>query len=435
MRHPWLPFMLIVAASSAHAVPVFLKPESRFATGNQSRSKLESRTNTSKFQRWFRVKTKDKLFGWIAEDHALTALKLVEQATLSQAVPARTSAELESGAGRPTLPAGISVMILEIQGSMARVQPLTEVELPQAWVPTENLRANFSPNIAQRAFVYQASHLYIDANSQARVLSKIEEGTYVQLIRTQGSWLEVRTGRYQGYVPKADVWTAGDLGESGVRACVSLAPLRKEPLPYAELIRSLSFSATLSAVKSSVLKWGHAFTREQGDVWWPMTDAIDLRSEVASIEKMKPTSEVKEKISTADLFKRKIFDMASSRAMPTLKFASANGVYRTTDGVQWTRIPLFKEQNYPIAVAKNGSIFVGPYVSDDHGETFQQWIKWDSLVSSLEARADISAQNLRIVEIKPEDAQGHRVTLRLNVGLDNPVRVATDDQGASWRSF
>ena len=439
MRHPPVFSLLIAAAfvgsSMAEAVPVFLKPNCRFATGNQARAKLEAQTRKSLVQRWFRVKTKDKQIGWIAEDHALTALKLVEQATLTESVPARTSPDLESAIGRGLLPAKTSVMVLEIEGSMARVQPLTEIDLPQAWVSTDKLKPCFATNIAQRAFVYQTTSLHIDANARARILAKIEEGTYVQVVRFGHDWLEVRSGRYQGYVAKADLWTAGDLGETGVRAAVSLAPLRKEPLPYSDLIRSLSYSSTLTALKSSTLKWGLASTREQGDVWWPMTDSVDTRGEVASIELMKPTSEATEKISTEKLFERKIYDMASSRAIPTLKFASAEGVFRTTDGISWTRIPLYRDQNYPIAVAKNGSIFIGPYVSDDHGETFQQWIKWDSLVSSLETRADVSAQNLRIVEIKPEDAQGHRVTLRLNVGRDTPVRVATDDQGTSWRSF
>ena len=428
-------FSLFLASFSAHAVPVFLKPESRFATGNQSRSKLESKTHKTQLQRWFRVKTKDKQTGWLAEDHALTALKLVEQATLNIDTPARTSADLESGFGRPYLKTGTPVMLLEIVGSWARVQPLVEGDVPQAWIPTHNLTPNFATNIAQRAFVYQLSALYIDSNDRARVLTKIPEGTYVQLIRTTASWLEVRSGRFQGFIAKSDAWTAGDLGETGVRASVSLAPLRKDPLPYADLIRSLSFSATLSIVKTSNLKWGFASTKEQGDVWWPMTDSVDMSREVASLEQMKRTSDVKDMFTTAKLFARKIYDMATSRSVPQLKFVSADGIFRTTDGEHWTKIPLFREENFPIAVAKNGSIFIGPYVSDDHGETFQQWIKWDSLVSSLETNKDVSAQNLKILEIKPEDSTGHRVTLRLNVGLADPIRVATDDQGTSWRSF
>jgi SH3-like domain-containing protein len=435
MRHPAVLFLIIAVSAPAFAVPVFLKPASRFATGNQARSKLEQRTHKTQSQRWFRVRTKDKALGWIAEDHALTALKLVEQATLTEAVPARTSSDLESGFGRPSLPAHSTVLLLEIQGSWARVQPLTEADLPQSWVPTEKLAPIFAANAAQRAFVYQTSALHVDADEKSRVLMKIEEGTYVQLVREHGSWLEVRSDRFQGYVAKSDVWTAGDLGEKGVRAAVSLAPLRKTPLPYGDLIRSLPFSATLTLVKTSVLKWGLASTREQGDVWWPMTDTLDVTKEVASLERMERTSDVTDRISTAKLFSRKIYDMASLLAKPSLKFVAADGIFRTTDGETWTKIPLFRDQNYPIAVSKSGAIFIGPYVSTDRGETFQQWIKWDSLVSSLEKTRDVSAQNLKILEIHPEDSAGRRVTLRLNVGLDTPIRVATDDQGSSWRSF
>lgn len=421
--------------SLASAVPVFLKPESRFATGNQTRSKLESRTKKIQLQRWFRVKTKDKSYGWLAEDHALTALKLVEQATLNEAVPARTAPDLDSAFGRPVIPRSTMVMILEIQGSWARVQPLTETELPQSWVPTEKLTANFATNVAQRAFVYQTTLLYVDADKRSRALLKIEEGTYVQLIRTRGDWLEVRSDRYQGFVAKSDLWTALDLGEKGVRAAIALAPLRASPLPYAELIRSLPFSSTLTLLASSTLRWGLASTREQGDVWWPMTDELAAAKEVASFERTERTSDVLEKIKTAALFSRKIYDMATSRSIPSLKFASADGIFRTNDGETWTKIPLFRDQNYPIAVSKSGSIFIGPYVSDDHGETFQQWIRWDSLVSSLSIKHDVSAQNLKILEIRPEDSMGHKVTLRLNVGLTEPIRVATEDQGVSWKSF
>lgn len=424
MRHSTLIVSFVLLAQTASAVPVFLKPESRFATGNQSRTKLEQRTYRTQTQRWFRVRTKDHAYGWIAEDHALTALKLVEQATLTETVPARTS--VIDNAPTAVLPAQTPVMLLEFQGSWARVQPLTEVELPQAWVPTEKLRANFAMNIAQRAFIYQTAALRVDASATARVLKNIEEGTYVSFVRTRGDFVEIRTDRLQGFVPKSAVWTASDLGEKGIRAGVALAPLRAQPLPYAELVRSLPYSATLVMTSAQTLKWGLASTHEQGDVWWPMTE------EVVNEMALRP-SDLPEKFTTAEVFSRKIFDMAASRSIPSLKFASADGIFRTVDGATWTKIPLFRDQNYPIAVSRSGSIFVGPYVSDDNGETFQQWIRWDSLVSSL--KDGVNAQNLKIVEIRPEDSTGHKVSLRLEVGGEKPIRVATDDQGLSWKSL
>ncbi len=426
--------LLIMSWSGAFAVPVFLKPDCRFATGNQARAKLENRTHKVQFQRWFRVQTKDKAYGWIAEDHALTALKLVDQAKLIEDTPSRTSPDLDATFGRPILKKSTFVLILEISGSWARIQAFPAAEQTQAWVPTEKLEPMIADGGAQRAFVYQRSPLRTDAKALARKLTTIEEGTYVQILRFAGDWIEVRSGRYQGYLKSSDVWTARELGDKGIRAAISLAPLRSSPLPYADLIRSLSYSSTLTYLTSAKLRWGLASTREQGDVWWPMSDDL-IESDIVSSERLARTSDVMGKISTSEVFSRKIYDMASSSTVPALKFVSAEGIFRTIDGSQWTKIPLFRDQNYPIAVAKSGSIFIGPYLSDDEGETFQHWIRWDALVSSLSRKLDVAPQNLKILEIRPEDSAGHKVTLRLNLGVGEPVRVATDDQGVTWRLF
>lgn len=422
-------------SATARSMPVFLKPDSRFATGHQARSKLEEKTRKVQFQRWFRVQTKDKVYGWIAEDHALTSLKLASQVRFTEDTPARRAPELDAILGRPIVKNGTTALVLEISGSWSRVQPFPAADFPEAWVPNEKLAPVLSGGVATtRAFVYQNADLKVDSAAASRTLTKIEEGTYVQIIRAKEAWLEVQTGRYQGFIKKSEAWTTDDLGEKGVRAAISLAPLRSAPLPYADLVRSLSFSSTLTQLSSQTLRWGLASTKEQGDVWWPMSDEADAQ-EIASLKATERTSDISEKIPTSLLFARKIYDMATSRAVPSLKFVSAEGIFRTVDGEQWTRIPLFRDQNYPIAVARSGAVFIGPYVSEDHGETFQQWIRWDALVSSLSRRLDVSPRNLKILEIRPEDAAGHKVTLRLNLGIGEPVRVATDDQGLSWRSF
>jgi hypothetical protein len=146
-------------------------------------------------------------------------------------------------------------------------------------------------------------------------------------------------------------------------------------------------------------------------------------------------SGAREKLTTSALFSRKIFDMASSPAIPSLKFASAQGVFRTVDGQEWVKIPLFQDKNYPISIASGGAIFIGPYVSDDHGETFQQWIRWDSLVATLRTHRGRAASGLKILEIRPQDTSGKRVQLQLSLSDDEAVRVRTDDQGVSWRAL
>ena len=89
----------------------------------------------------------------------------------------------------------------------------------------------------------------------------------------------------------------------------------------------------------------------------------------------------------------------------------------------------------PIAIAKAGPIFVGPYLSEDSGETFQTWIRYDKLVATLKSRYPTTPQGLQIVEIKPEDPSGKRVRLKLNIGLKHDVSFSTDDRGASWRAL
>ena len=74
-------------------------------------------------------------------------------------------------------------------------------------------------------------------------------------------------------------------------------------------------------------------------------------------------------------------------------------------------------------------------MSDDHGETFQQWIRWDSLVSVLHNTEHPDGNRLSILEIKPQDSSGRRVLLTLDIGQGLSAKVVTDDQGMSWRAL
>lgn len=421
----------LAVAAVAHATPIYLRPDSRFPSGHHPRSWLETKTQTVQTQRWFRVVTKDKAYGWLAEDHLITPLKLTDQAEIVRDTPARTERKLDAILGRPILKRKTHVLVLEINGSWARVQSLDEGDPQNAWVPTEDLKAIITPGGPQRVFLPKTVSIRVQPDTRARVITRVPEGSFVHLLSIKKNWLEVRTASAFGYILRDEGLLASDLGDKGAHPAIGLAPLRSAPLPYADLLRSLNRSQRLTVLSEKSLRWGEISIKDSGKFWWPIAD--ETEDEALA----KKTSANPVTISTAELFRRKIFDMAASKSIPSLKFASADGVYRTVDGDQWTKIALFGEQNHPISVASTGAVFIGPYVSEDHGETFQQWIRWDSLVSVIapdEGKPD-DGKRLGILEIRPQDASGRRVKLKLDLGDEKAVTVVTDDQGQSWRAL
>lgn len=418
---------------SAAAIPVYLNLDSRFPSGHHSRQALENRTKKVQFQRWLRVETADHVMGWIAEDHCVTTLRLAATATVLDTLPVRNETQMDA-ITHELIAKGTKVAVDESLGSWAKVRFHTGGgETHESWVPSDNLQAELPPAgtalTQQKVFIAKDAPIYILPGLHARTQGKIPAGQIRTVVRDHHGWLEISTRRDSafavGYLNRKDVISVTDLGNRGARTMIELAPLRSAPLPYANLERNLPLASDLKITGSDVLRWGMARVTDIGEIWWPMADGlIDEEKDGAHPEL----------ISSDELFRRKIFDMASSPAIPSLKFVSAQGVYRTLDGHQWTKLATFENKNYPIAIAGLGSIFVGPYISDDHGETFQQWIRWDSLVAVLRRNSKVTPQNLQIQEIKPEDPTGRRVILKLAIGKDATVRLLTEDQGLSWRT-
>lgn len=421
---------LLAWSSGATATPVYLRLDSLFPSGHYSRQLLEGRTKRVQFQRWMRVQTKAAagdglIYGWLPEDHLLTPLKLASEGVLTEDVPIRKDMEMDALNGK-MLSKQTPVLLLEIKGSWVKAQPLPASENESSWVPTESLKPLSRPQ-TQRAYTHSKTTVFVLPGLHARRMGDINAGQFLSVIKFQKDWLEVQYQGGSAFIRRADAWTLEDLGEKGARPLANQAPLRSAPLPYSDLVAHLPAKASLEVIEAKTRRWGLARVQEIGDVWWPISEEFDDEKE--------PQGPGKEKILTSDLFQRKIFDMASSPAIPSLKFVSAQGVYRTTDGQEWTKIPLFKNENYPISISSQGSIFIGPYVSDDQGETFQTWIRWDKLVATLKSRHVITPRGLQILDLRPEDATGRKLTLKLNIGLPQPVRATTEDQGLSWRAL
>lgn len=432
MRHPrffsepallliLIAIVLTLISDQAIATPVYLKLESQFPSGHYKRRLLENRTKKIQTQLWYRLQTSDKVYGWIPESELVTGLKLISEAILKEASPLRSEASLDS-VEQELLTKGTRVQILNWEGSWARVRFQSEGASRETWLSSESLMP--APNQkTEKIFVKPRTLIFALPGPNARPLQTVAAPTIMNVLSEKpDGWFEVRIREASGFIRRADTITYSDLGETKAYALSDRTPLKTAPLPYADVTRHIASTTTLHILNSQTLRWGQAKLQEVGEIWWPMHEASDEDRD----------THFKEEISTSELFKRKLFDMASSPAISSLRFASAQGIYRTVNGSQWTKIPFFNDKNYPIAVSGAGVVFVGPYISEDHGETFKQWIRWDTLVKALKRYPNLSAQKLQFHEIHPEDPNGRRVTLKLGISKEFLVTLATTDQGRTW---
>lgn len=250
-------------------------------------------------------------------------------------------------------------------------------------------------------------------------------------------WLESQTtlqSSHRWIKVRANSGTVGWVRESQVVARTADTVLSKRPhltlhkasVPYSDIVLRLDRLEPLRVLSTRNELWGRVLLRDRGEVWWPINNR-DEGHFFASNRQLK--------LKTSELFKRTIYDMASSPTRANLKFASASGIFRTTDGREWTRLVFFHDHNHPIAVSATGRIFIGPYVSDDDGETFREYIRWDNLVQTIREKQKPSVPNVRILEVKPGSVGGSRVELRLDIGHDAQISVGSDDLGQNWKTL
>lgn len=415
-----------LAPTPAHAdIPVYLKLESRFPSGVHPREWLEARSKENQVQRWFRV-TFNGRYGWLAEDHVLTAMKISSIARMVRDEPDRGAPSLDAIRGR-RIAKGAQVIVLEVQGSWSRGRVLGDgVPFESSWILNEALQRD-AGNQIERGMTSRETALRIVPKDTQKAFDKLpafHEFTVLNSVsNSNGQWLEVQLENNTAWIERKNVWLPQDLRDGSVRSMQPGLELRSSPLPNADIVQRLDGTEVLKVIDTKYLRWARAKVPEHGMLWWPISD--DLVDGPNAIPPLK--------LSTQDLLGRKIYDMASSQAIPGLRFASAQGLFKSRDGVEWSKIAKFEDKNYPIVIAKSGLLFVGPYLSNDNGENFEQWIRWDLLVETLKKQTGAAANRMRLSKLEVLDDDGKSMRLVLDLGRTNPVRVSTPDRGLSWK--
>ena len=108
-------------------------------------------------------------------------------------------------------------------------------------------------------------------------------------------------------------------------------------------------------------------------------------------------------------------------------------MFRSTDGGKlWEKIDIFEDKNLPIAIGKNGVIYVGQHKSMDNGETFVPYVRWDLALRAIQYPGIGKVGFLSIADIRLLEDKQNTLQLDLNLEQGKRASIISHDGGQSW---
>lgn len=148
----------------------------------------------------------------------------------------------------------------------------------------------------------------------------------------------------------------------------------------------------VTIVKPEAFIWGVSNLDGHGQVWWHKTNLL-LPVESGT------------SITTEELMKKEIYSISFESKDSLRGLVSAGGVYRTDDGKNWTFLPQFGKQNYPVNIHPKGPWFVGSFRSVDQGHNFEPFIRWERIAEAIEANTHHNPRILKLTQIQSLPSQ------------------------------
>lgn len=125
-------------------------------------------------------------------------------------------------------------------------------------------------------------------------------------------------------------------------------------------------------------------------------------------------------MSTQEMFRRPLFDIAADPRSPERKLASAQGIFlQVAEKQGWRRLESWKDEDHPVLINPKGQLFVGTRRSVDGGVTFHDVVAWDEILSQVVAVTHRPLEKVRVVSLKWQEPS----TLRITVDVDKRLQV------------
>lgn len=456
----WAPIAIVgfCCASHANVVPFFRSLDSRFASGNISSEKLVKNTYKVESQHWIQVVDESGHTGWLEKAHMLSDIDFCSEVEILKQVPLRQGPRVAAGTLPTILKAGDRVKVVGREAFWLKVIKENSV----GWIEKSSARS-LETDIGY--FETQKDLTLKNAmKSSARSILGVAARTKVKPIKFQNGWAQVIVGPRVGYLPVANLasrlnfaqaimtkdgrWRVFRPQESLMvneilkinsdpfrRLSFNETALKEFPAKHSRNLKIVQALENVTRVGESAIRWGQGYVQKHGLVWWP----IDIRSIKLNGEEELPAHPLertfnpnREVISTEELFKKRIYDMISSHVTPHLTFASADGLYRSLDGKTWERLKEIREERLPLSIAENETIFAGPFISRDNGESFTPFVKWDRVISLLARKYGAPSNHISLLKVVPLNRDGSEVKIHLKTDSGTEHVLWTQDSGVSW---
>ncbi|WP_255489934.1 SH3 domain-containing protein [Bdellovibrio sp. KM01] len=399
-----------LATDASAAISFYRTKESSFASGQASRTVLESKLISTQIESTYRVR-------WDRREYELEAKQILKDIQVARLVDTNSACQLQSlnrndSGTIKVLSPGATVEILETDDYWARVK--TYRDQVTGWVPLSMLKNRHDDT---GVFVnIMDTYLRKEPTSLSGVITTVPRLSRVQPAGFEKGFMKITFNGMSGFVDVNHFASRADFsnlafvdnkwipithrnGEYLVTAQRAQIPIQRALGYITSGTRGVVTRATpggpqlLSRVeitKPEANVWALSKVDGHGEVWWKRNFAPHETTQVAE----------KNTITTEQLMKREIYSIAFESKASVRGIVSAEGVYTTEDGLTWKQIPQFGNQNYPVYIHPKGQWFVGSYKSTNQGHSFEPFIRWEVVADAIEASIHKNPKTLRLTQIE-----------------------------------
>ncbi|WP_413584223.1 SH3 domain-containing protein [Bdellovibrio sp. HCB274] len=429
-----------LATDASAAISFYRAKESSFASGQASRTLLESRLLSTQIESTYRAR-------WDRKEYELESNQLLRDIQVAKLVDTTSSCQLlalnrnDSGTIK-ILNAGASVEILETDGYWAKVK--TYRDQVTGWLPLTMLKNRHDDS---GVFVNVIdTYLRSEASSLAKVITTIPRLKRVEALEFSKGFMKISYSGMTGFVDINHFTSRADFaslafvdnkwipvthrnGEFVIDTNLRKIPLNKILGFVTSSTRGVVTRATpngpqllsrVEIVKPEANIWALSKIDGHGEVWWKR-NAAPAESAIVT---------AKNTITTDELMKREIYSIAFESKTSVRGIVSAEGVYTTEDGLTWKSIPQFGKQNYPVFIHPKGYWFVGAFKSTNQGQSFEPFVRWEQVADAIQASLHKNPKLLRLTQI--EAVSNSQIIINVDTGTSKIKLSSNLGDSSNW---